>query len=91
MNKEKLISYSFYYAGEYDRIIKAINNNEDVVMTNIDNAITIFDVEYGLRAKIILQMQDKQKADAEAWLTEALNKKIELELEFSEYAEVPVE
>lgn len=51
----------------------------------------IFDVEYDLRAKIILQMQEKQKEEAEAWLTEALNKKIELELEFTEYVEVPVE
>lgn len=51
----------------------------------------IADVEYGLRAKIILQMRDSQKAEAEAWLTENLNRSIELELEGSEYAEVPVE
>lgn len=52
---------------------------------------TIADVEYGLQAKIILQMRDSQKAEAEAWLTERLNRAIELELESSEYAEVPVE
>lgn len=51
----------------------------------------IADVEYGLQAKIILQMRDSQKAEAEAWLTERLNRAIELELESSEYAEVPVE
>lgn len=51
----------------------------------------IADVEYGLQAKIILQMRDSQKAEAEAWLTERLNRTIELELEGSEYAEVPVE
>ena len=51
----------------------------------------IADVEYGLRARIILQMRDSQKEEAEAWLTERLNRAIELELESSEYAEVPVE
>lgn len=51
----------------------------------------IADVEYGLRARIILQMCDSQKEEAEAWLTERLNRTIELELEGSEYAEVPVE
>ena len=50
----------------------------------------IADVEYNLRAKIILKMQDSQKAEAEAWLTEHLNMPIELELEGSEYAEVLV-
>lgn len=51
----------------------------------------IADVEYGLQAKIILQMRDSQKEEAEAWLTERLNRNIELELEGGEYAEVPVE
>lgn len=50
----------------------------------------IADVEYNLRAKIILKMQDVQKSAAEAWLTEHLNMPIELELEGSEYAEVLV-
>lgn len=46
MNRELLISYSFNYLGEYDKILKAINNNDDVVLVNIPNAITIFDKEY---------------------------------------------
>ena len=46
MNREKLISYSFYYLGEYDKILKAINENVDVPQVNIKNAITIFDSEY---------------------------------------------
>lgn len=46
MNKELLISYSFYYQGEYDKIIKAINQNADVPIVNVNNAITIFDKEY---------------------------------------------
>ena len=46
MNRELLISYSFYYLGEYDKILKAINENIDVPIVNIPNAITIFDEEY---------------------------------------------
>ena len=46
MNREKLISYSFYYSGEYNQIINAIKNNIDVPMIKIDNAITIFDDIY---------------------------------------------
>lgn len=55
------------------------------------NLFEIADVEYNLRAKVILKMRDDQKAEAESWLTEHLNQQIELELEGSEYAEVPVE
>lgn len=54
------------------------------------NLFEIADVQYDLRAKIILRMRNEQKAEAEAWLTEHLNQQIELELEDSEYAEVPV-
>ena len=46
MDRLKLISYSFYYLGEYDKIVKAINENADVPLVNIPNAITIFDSEY---------------------------------------------
>ena len=46
MDREKLISYSFYYLGEYDKIIKAINEKDDVPLVNIPNAITIFDSAY---------------------------------------------
>ncbi len=51
---------------------------------------TIVDVEYGLRAKVILQMQDNAKKEAEAWLTENLNQAIQLDREGSEYVEVPL-
>ncbi len=50
----------------------------------------VADVQYDLRAKIILSMRDEQKAEAEAWLTDAFNQKIELELEGSEYKEVKI-
>lgn len=46
MNREKLISYSFYYGGEYNQIIRAIKENRQVDIVNIDNAITIFDKDY---------------------------------------------
>ena len=52
---------------------------------------TIADVEYGLRAKVILQMKDSEQKNAEDWLTENLNQLVELEREGSEYIEVPLE
>ena len=48
----------------------------------------IADVQYDLRAKVILKMRAEQKAEAEAWLTENLNQQIELEKEGTEFAEV---
>lgn len=50
----------------------------------------IADVEYGLKAKVILKMKDSDKEAAEGWLTESLNRVVELEREGSEYVEVPL-
>ncbi len=50
----------------------------------------IADVEYGLKAKVILKMKDSDKEAAEAWLTESLNKVVQLERESSEFIEVPL-
>ena len=50
----------------------------------------IADVEYGLKAKVILKMKDSDKEAAEAWLTESLNKVVQLEREGSELIEVPL-
>ena len=50
----------------------------------------IADVEYGLKAKVILKMKDSDKEAAEVWLTESLNKVIQLEREGSEFIEVPL-
>lgn len=55
------------------------------------NLFKIADVEYNLRAKIILEMQDNQKESAEGWLTENLNQVIELNFESSEYVEITVD
>ena len=51
----------------------------------------IADVQYDLRAKVILKMRTEQKAEAEAWLTENLNQQIGLELERTEFAEVALQ
>ena len=50
----------------------------------------IADVEYGLKAKVILKMKDSDKEAAEAWLTESLNTVVQLEREGSEFIEVPL-
>lgn len=50
----------------------------------------IADVEYGLKAKVILKMKDSDKEAAEAWLTESLNRVVQLEREGSEFIEVPL-
>lgn len=50
----------------------------------------IADVEYGLQAKVILKMKDSDKETAEAWLTESLNKVVQLEREGGEFIEVPL-
>lgn len=82
---EKILMSYFSFTYDVNSVGKILNK------LYRQNMFKIFDVEYNLRAKIILEMQDSQKAEAEAWLTEALNQRIELELEFSEYAELPVD
>lgn len=82
---ERVLTSRFSFTYDVNSVGRALN------ILYQQNLFTIADVEYGLRAKIILQMRDGQKKEAEAWLTENLNKPIELELEGSEYAEVPVE
>lgn len=46
MDRNLLIDYSYNFAGEYDRIIKAIKNNEEVKHVEIANCFTIFDECY---------------------------------------------
>ncbi len=46
MNRNELISISYYYSGDYNKILKAINNKEIVPIVDISNAITIFDDIY---------------------------------------------
>lgn len=50
----------------------------------------IADVEYGSRAKVFLKMKDCDKTNAESWLTERLNRQVQLEKEGEEFIEVPL-
>lgn len=45
-NREKLISYALKYKGEYNLIIKAIKENEEIIENSYANCITIFDEQY---------------------------------------------
>lgn len=77
-----MTNYSFTY--DIGRVGSVLN------VLYQQNLFEILDVEYGLKAKIILRMKDEQKAAAEKWLTENLYQEIILEKEGSEYAELPV-
>ena len=55
MNKELLISYSFYFNGDYNKIIYAINNKVSVPFYDVKNVITIFDEKY---PKCLLNLKD---------------------------------
>ncbi len=46
MNRRLLISYSFYYEGDYFKIRKAISDKQELPIKETDNALTIFDEEY---------------------------------------------
>ena len=46
MNRNDLISRSFYYEGEYHRIIKSFNNQRNYPSVDIKNVITIYDDIY---------------------------------------------
>ncbi|MDO4920233.1 MAG: YigZ family protein [Phascolarctobacterium sp.] len=81
---ERVLTSRFSFTYDVNSVGRALN------ILYQQNFFTIAEVEYGLRAKIILQMRDDQKYEAEAWLTENLNQPVELELESSEYAEIPV-
>ena len=78
-----MTNYSFMY--DTARVGRVLN------VLYQQNLFEILDVEYGLKAKIILRMKDEEKEQAESWLTENLFEEIVLEKEGSEYAEVPVE
>lgn len=81
---EKILMSRFSFSCDLNSVGRILN------VLYQQNLFTIADVEYELQAKIILLLQDSRKAEAEAWLTEQLNMAVELQLESSEYAEVPV-
>lgn len=55
------------------------------------NIFQIADAEYAERVRIMLYMPAEKLGEAEAWLTEALNKQTTLDEVRSEFVEVPVE
>lgn len=81
---EKILMSRFSFIYDVNSVGKILN------ILYQQSLFEIADVEYNMRAKVILLMRNDQKTEAEAWLTENLNKLIELELEGSEYVEVPV-
>lgn len=46
MRREYLISLASRYAGDYFKIVNAINSKEDIEIVDIKNALTIFDLDY---------------------------------------------
>lgn len=54
------------------------------------NIFTVNGAQYGERVKILLYMKQEQQAEAEAWLTAALNRPVTLEEVSTEFVEVPV-
>lgn len=82
---EKILMTDFRFLYDVNNVGRVLN------ILYQQNLFTVADVEYNMRAKVILRMRDTQKEEAEAWLTEQLNMPIQLERESSEYAEVPVE
>lgn len=81
---EKILMSRFSFIYDVNSVGKILN------ILYQQSLFEIADVECNMRAKVILLMRNDQKTEAEAWLTENLNKPIELELEGSEYVEVPV-
>lgn len=46
MDRNQIIAYSYFFNGEYDKILDAIKVNREVEEVHIDNCITIFDNIY---------------------------------------------
>jgi uncharacterized YigZ family protein len=82
---EKVLVSKFSFMYDLNEVGKILN------ILYQQQLFEIADVEYGLKAKVILKMKDSDKESAEAWLTESLNKTIVLEREGSEFIEVPLE
>lgn len=81
---EKVMMGRYFFLDDLNDVGKILN------ILYQQQLFEIAEVEYGLRAKVILRMKESDKQQAEAWLTEKLNKMVELELEAREVVEVPV-
>ena len=67
--------------GEAGRIMNKLYNQ---------SIFTVSGAEYGERVQILLYMKREQKAEAEEWLTAALNRTVELDEVSTEFVEVTV-
>ena len=81
---EKVLFGYFWFMQEINSAGKVLN------ILYQQNLFTVDSVEYGVDAKIVLRMPMIIKTAAEAWLTEALNKEVELVKEKEEYEEQPL-
>lgn len=81
---EKVLMSNFSFVYDLNSVGKILN------VIYQQNIFQVTDVEYNLRAKIILRMQDCEKDQAEKWLMENLNQPVQLELESQEFIEVAV-
>lgn len=81
---EKILMGTFCFHQNINSVGKVLN------LLYQQRLFTVTDVAYGDDAKILLTMESDEKAEAEAWLTEALNKTVELTKEREEYVEKPL-
>lgn len=81
---EKVLMSRFSFVDDINSVGKILN------ILYQQDIFKVEDVVYELRAKIILQMKDCDRERAEAWLTDNLNRSVQLELEGQEFIEVPI-
>lgn len=81
---QKILMSKFSFAYDINSVGKILN------ILYQQEIFEIADVEYALRAKIILRMRDCDKLAAEAWLTENLNQLVVLEQESQEIVEIAI-
>ena len=81
---EKVLFGYFYFIQDINSAGKVLN------ILYQQNLFTVSSVEYDIDAKIVLRMPMRLKTEAEGWLTEALNKEVELIKEKEEYEEQPL-
>lgn len=82
---EKVVMGRYFFLDDLNDVGKILN------ILYQQQLFEIADVEYGLRARIILRLKESDRQQAESWLTENLNRPVELQLEMLEIVEVPVE
>lgn len=82
---EKILMGTFSFKWDVNDVGKILNKLYN------QNLFEVTDVEYNNRAKIYLTFKDSEKVNVEAWLTENLQKTMELEKEFDDYIEKPIE